>query len=908
MRIIAWLALGSLVSALASCGGSGGRGDAGTDADTDADSDSDSDADSDTDSDTDADSDSDSDTDGDTDADADSDTDTDTDTDTDADTDTDSDSDTDTDSDTGIDTDTWAAWDPPLKAIQVSAGIGHTCALLEGGTVRCWGWNSTGQLGAGGNSTATIGDDEPAGWNGDIDAGESVIRVAAGGTFTCALLESGAVLCWGRRWGLGYVGDDETPAQADPVDLGGQAMQIAAGDNHACALLESGAVRCWGWNDYGQLGYGHTEIVGDDETPASAGDVNIGGTAIDIAAGGSHTCALLDTGAVRCWGLNSSGQLGYGAIGVIGDDETPASAGDVDLGGTAVRIAAGGGHTCALLDTGAVRCWGHNNYGQLGYGNTQTVRTPASAGDVELGGTAIRVVAGYAHTCALLDTGAVRCWGHGSTGKLGYGNTEDIGDDESPASAGEVPVGGLATDISAGSSHVCALTGTGAVRCWGWSHYGQLGYGNADDIGDDEPAMSLGPVPLWEEAPPPDTDSETGTETETGSGGIASAVAAGGSHVCALMETGAVSCWGVGGLLGYGNTEDIGDDEAPASAGNVDVGGTVMGMAAGRGHTCALLDPGAVRCWGANAYGQLGYGHTQTIGDDEAPASAGDVDLGGTAVAVATGGDHTCVLLDTGAVRCWGRNGSGQLGYGHTQDIGDDEVPSTAGDVDLGGTAIQVTAGYEHTCAVLDTGAVRCWGNNNSGRLGYGNSEAIGDDELPSVAGDVDVGGIAIGITTGANHACALLESGAVRCWGENWYGQLGYGNSEDIGDDELPSVAGDVDVGGPVAAVAAGGDQSCALLDTGAMRCWGRNIFGQLGTGHTRDIGDDETPASAGNLDLGGTAAGIAAGGHHTCALLDSGALRCFGNNWYGQLGYGITSFVGDDEAPAAIGDVPVF
>ena len=135
--------------------------------------------------------------------------------------------------------------------------------------------------------------------------------------------------------------------------------------------------------------------------------------------------------------------LGYGNTEDIGDDETPASAGDVNLGGLAVEIAAGGEHTCALLTTGAVRCWGHGARGALGYGNIEDIgddETPASAGDVYIGGTAVHITAGAGHSCALLATGAVRCWGAGLTGCLGYGNTEDIGDDETPASAGDVPV------------------------------------------------------------------------------------------------------------------------------------------------------------------------------------------------------------------------------------------------------------------------------------------------------------------------------------------------------------------------------------------------------------------------------------------------------------------------------------
>ena len=201
-------------------------------------------------------------------------------------------------------------------------------------------------------------------------------------------------------------------------------------------------------------------------------------------------------------------------------------------------------------------------------------------------------------------------------------------------------------------------------------------------------------------------------------------------------------------------------------------------LLAGESHTCALLDTGKVRCWGRNDSGQLGYGHTQSLGDDEPLASVGDVPLTDNGIQLAVGGHHTCLLLEGGAVRCWGRNDSGQLGYGHTQSLGDDEAVSSSGYVPFGGRAVELVAGFAHTCALLDTGKVRCWGHNAYGQLGYGHTRAMGDDELPSSAGDVDVGGSVRHLVAGAWHTCALLTTGAVRCWGRNDSGQLGYGHT----------------------------------------------------------------------------------------------------------------------------------
>jgi alpha-tubulin suppressor-like RCC1 family protein len=379
---------------------------------------------------------------------------------------------------------------------------------------------------------------------------------------------------------------------------------------------------------------------------------------------------------------------------------------------------------------------------------------------------------------------------------------------------------------------------------------------------------------------------------------------------CARNGAGSVRCWGDGtfGELGYGNKNAIGDDETPFSAGNVNVGGAVIQIVGGFSHTCALLATHKVRCWGFNGSGNLGYGNTNDIGDNETPASAGDVDVGGFVQRIGAGIFHTCAVLTTGKVRCWGDNYIGSLGYGNTNIIGDNETPASAGDVDVGGKVTQITLGAGHTCALLVGGNVRCWGNNQNGELGYGfNNNNIGDNETPSSAGDVNVGGQVVQVAAGAYHTCALLSTGSVRCWGAGAQGQLGYGNTSDIGDDETPASAGDVAVGGQVIEIAAGGYVTCALLATGAVRCWGAG--GGFGYANTNNIGDDETPASAGDVDLGGGAVvEIAVGGAHACAALANGSIRCWGNGQYGRLGHANTISIGDDETPGSAGDVLVF
>jgi alpha-tubulin suppressor-like RCC1 family protein len=238
-----------------------------------------------------------------------------------------------------------------------------------------------------------------------------------------------------------------------------------------------------------------------------------------VTAGGYHTCALTTTGLVKCWGWGLYGQLGYGNT---NDVLTPASVGYVNVGGNVTQIAAGGEHTCALTTTGQVKCWGKGDYGQLGYNDTNNVLTSASVGYVNVGGNVTQIVAGDAHTCALTTTGLFTCWGWGAFGQLGYNDTINV---LTPASVGYVNVGSNVTQIVAGGYHTCALTTTGLVKCWGYNYYGQCGYGNTNNV--------LTPAPVG----------------YVNVGSNVTQFTAGGTCTCALTTTGLVKCWGGEALM-----------------------------------------------------------------------------------------------------------------------------------------------------------------------------------------------------------------------------------------------------------------------------------------------------------------------------------------------------------------------
>jgi hypothetical protein len=403
-----------------------------------------------------------------------------------------------------------------------------------------------------------------------------------------------------------------------------------------------------------------------------------------------------------------------------------------------------------------------------------------------------QIVTGERHTCALLSDGSVKCWGLNTEGQLGYPGVASVG---LPSSVGPVSItnvpGVTVTALAAGWMHTCALLSDGTVKCWGWNDFGQLGYGHTKNIGDDEAPSAVEPVSV------------------TTLPGVTVKAIAAGRHTCALLSNDTVKCWGAG-PLGYGNANAIGDDELPSAVEPISVtttpGVAVRAIRVGFYNTYALLSDGSLRGWGSSGWGELGYGNTNTVGDDELPSSVGPVSVtatpGVTVEDVSAGRNHTCAILSDGSVKCWGAifqdNG---VGYGNVNPIGDNELPSSVGPISLttapGIKAKQIVSGIAHSCALLTDDTVTCWGWSGQGELGYGNVNTIGDDELPSSAGPVSVTAtgspkvVALSAGSSAYNTCALLAGGAAKCWGFNIDLELGYGTTKDIGDDELPSTVG---------------------------------------------------------------------------------------------------------------------
>ena len=384
-----------------------------------------------------------------------------------------------------------------------------------------------------------------------------------------------------------------------------------------------------------------------------------------------------------------------------------------------------------------------------------------------------------------------------------------------------------------------------------------------------------------------DDDDDTGDDEDDNPVSVEK-ISSGGGHTCVIDNDGAVRCWGSNyrgqiGMSGFlwGSAKPIVVD--------LGKGVTAKAIAAGGGYTCVIDNDDAVRCWGSNSSGKLG---TDEVEWSSKPIVV-DLGKGVTAKAIDAEEYHTCVIDNDDAVRCWGSNSSGQLGT-HKDDTGDDEddnpvsvdsgpahpgreVRSSSKPRDLGEgiTAKAIAAGGAYTCVIDNDDAVRCWGDNSSGQLG---TDEVRSSSNPIVV-DLGKGVTAKAIDAGGSHTCVIDNDDAVRCWGDNSSGQLG---TDEVRSSSNPIVV-DLGKGVTAKAIDAGGSHTCVIDNDDAVRCWGDNSSGQLGTDEVRS---SSNPIVV-DLGKGVTAKAIDAGGAYTCEIDSDDAVRCWGSNSSGQLGH---------------------
>ena len=353
----------------------------------------------------------------------------------------------------------------------LATGSGHSCAILDNGSAMCWGHDNYGQLGDGGDTTNI---NKPTTYV-SIEDGQSITQIYAKQSRTCIVLNDNTASCWGFNED-GQAGDDSTNRYKSPSAKvqfpdGKRVKSMGMGLKHTCAILEDDTLTCWGLDSHGALGNGNSD-TSDKYTPqtiTTPSDRKV----VKVEPGATHTCILLDDGGVMCWGRDNLGQLGNGDT----SDTIHAPSSNVELpeGRAATDLSVGDHHSCALLDNGSIACWGQNNHGQLG-DNTTTNRPIPIYPHLPAGSLAVSVAVGPFNTCAILENSSLYCWGHNGYGRLGIGVTGGVYTTpmfvEGPTNI---------VDLSVNYDHTCGLSENGSISCWARGKYGQLGNGQWGD-------------------------------------------------------------------------------------------------------------------------------------------------------------------------------------------------------------------------------------------------------------------------------------------------------------------------------------------------------------------------------------------------------------------------------------------
>jgi len=707
----------------------------------------------------------------------------------------------------------------------VDVGPSHACGITSSDHLMCWGANSYGQLGDGTNTDRSA----PV----SVDSSNTYSQVSVAETHTCAIMKvdvgnnppgSSILKCWGQN-NSGKLGDGTGVNRNVPtsVDVGtptaqNQYRSVAAFGANTCGVTVDDQLRCWGSaNRIGDPG-----ITSDTMVPTG---INTSVSYQMVHARYSNACAITSVGELRCWGLNTSGSLG------VGDAVTKTSPTVVSSGTAFSKVFVGVRNSCAITSSGSLRCWGSGGY--VGDGTSTQRNSPVT---IDSGVNYSQVSVGDKTRCGVTTSGALKCWGQGLAGdglmRISGGLSPQL--IETGRSFSWVSLGFPDGSVVGYPTHCAISSPDSLLRCWGGNLWGSHGNG---------------------------VRAQAHQPTQLDHGASFSSLDAGPSQTCGVTSSGDGLCWGYSGR-GDGTPVALNATSylRPVPA-RLDFLEGMTTVQSGNAFGCSLGVSGSLYCWGYNNnLGTVGNGNTGS--DNERIQRVGGTE---TFTALSVGWVHSCALTTSGSVKCWGRNGTSQLGTGTAESHL--TVPTA---VSGEGTYSQVAVGSLHTCAILTTGKLQCWGGWIAN--GQGANAAVPTD----VGTETDY----TFVSAGDGFTCAIRSGGALYCWGYGDSGKLGAAGAPLSNISPLL-----IDSGTSYQRVSLGQHHACGITSLGVLKCWGRGEHGRLGTGTSSN---QSTPVV---IDSGVSYSNVSAGDRHTCATTTAAhgsVTRCWGDGESGQLGLG--------------------
>lgn len=563
---------------------------------------------------------------------------------------------------------------------------------------------------------------------------------------------------------------------------------------------------------------------------------------IDISSGELHTCAIKSDGIIYCWGRNDSGQLG---VGDTIDRKRPVKVNfsrfiEKDASLVFQKVKSAEASTCALSNRNEIYCWGYNIDARLGDGTNENSNIPIKVDASNLTQNEsfkdFDILGG--HVCGLTNLGNLYCWGSNSFGQLGDNDTKLIPTTQYSNEFNNL----IFKSVATGYLFTCGLSNEGKLYCWGRNIYGELGV-------DISTAESINPILV--------------------SNSIFTQISAGNAFSCSIKDDGDVYCLGANNLFQMANDNTIVNSFTPIKWDTTNTGSNLAKLISSFFyHTCTISNEGKVYCWGRNDYGQLGNNDTT----DSIPVASNIENV----KKVSAGKLHSCALNNYGQIYCWGNNEYGQLGDGtNTNNLSPTLVDYSIYNSEKN-KFIKVESGNEFSCALTSIGLVYCWGDNEYGQLGNGSNESSSN---PLRVVDLNNEPIYFkDLALGDKHACAIALDSKTYCWGKNDVGQLG--DSTFVNQMNPTLVTNSLTHG--VEKIIVKNNVTCGIALNGKAFCTGSNENGKLGI-NTDDFSintltqfNDDTIKYS-NLFIGK---------NNVCGLSAGGVAYCAGDNSLGQLG----------------------